>query len=438
MRIKLEGNYRSSGIIRLAMCAPNYQALSQAMNGESVDATYIIQRYIASGLQAQGHFLSFIAPRNLDEIVCTNDPLDRNAAPQTSITIPLFDIGSKITWRIQQWLGIPYLNVYSNYRLYNVCLKCLPGHDLVYERNSLYKYGVAMACKRLRLPYVLYFEADDILEHDYMDKPITGLLRWRAGEAIRYNLKTANCIICVSDQSKTHLVTNWNVPVEKIVVFPNAADVQRFRPYPETRSEIRTSLRVNSNPLIIFVGNFYIWHDITTLLNAFAQVILTYPETRLILLGDGTQRQAMMNHANNIGIGHAVKFTGLMAHDEIPRLLGAADIAVAPYPKMQYEMWLSPIKLFEYLASGTAVIASAIGQLSNVIIDGYNGLLVPPGDTSAMAAAMKRLIEDSSLRSQLGQHAREDAVSKYSWEKYVSRLERLFNAVIAGKHFDLA
>jgi glycosyltransferase involved in cell wall biosynthesis len=422
----------STHFLKIAICPPEFQPLYQAMKGESADATYIIQRYIASGLRTHGHSLTFIAPRSLDEIVCTSDPLKQELVPQTWFASRLFDIASRGAWRIQQWLDMPYLNIFSNYRLYNVCLKCLPGHDLVYERNSLYKYGVAMACKRLRLPYVLYFEADDILEHDYMDKPITGLLRWRASEAIRYNLKTANCIICVSEQGKIHLVTNWNVPVEKIVVFPNAADVQRFRPYPETRSEVRTSLRVNSNPLIIFVGNFYIWHDITTLLNAFAQVILTYPETRLILIGDGSQREVMMNHANNIGIGHAVKFTGLMAHDEIPRLLGAADIAVAPYPKMKHEMWLSPIKLFEYLASGTAVIASAIGQLTNVIIDGYNGLLVPPGDTSAMAAAIKRLIEDSSMRSELGQHAREDAVSKYSWENYISRLERLFNAVIAG------
>ena len=426
----------STHFLRIAVCPPEFQTFIQVIRGESADATYIIQRYVAAGLKARGHSLTFIAPRTLNEIVCTDDLLKPELAPRTWSASRLFDMTANATWRIQRWLGVPYLNIYSNYRLYDACLQCLPGHDLVYERNSLYKYGVAMACKRLKLPYVLYFEADDILEHDYMGKPITGLLRWRASHAIRYNLKAADCIICVSEQGKTHLVTNWNVPAEKIIVFPNAADVQRFRPYPETRSELRASLKVNSNPLIVFVGNFYVWHDITTLLNAFSQVRVTCPDARLILIGDGSQRQAMMSLADEMGISNAVQFPGIMAHDEIPRMLGAADIAVAPYPKMVHEMWLSPIKLFEYMASGIAIIASGIGQLTDVVKDGYNGLLVPPGDTSAMASAMKKLIEDSDLRSQLGQHARDDAVNKYSWERYISNLEHVFAGVVAGKSVD--
>jgi len=111
-----------------------------------------------------------------------------------------------------------------------------------------------MACKRLRLPYVLYFEADDILEHDYMGKPITGLLRRRARAAARYNLNTADCVICVSDATKTHLIRNWSIPGEKIVVFPNAADVHRFQPDPAASGAVRASLRADNRPLIFFVG----------------------------------------------------------------------------------------------------------------------------------------------------------------------------------------
>ena len=426
-----------SGHLRIAICLPELRPLIQVMNGESADATYIIQRYIAAGLHARGYNLTFIAPRYHKEIVCTSDPLKPKLAPQTWSASRLFDLVSRGTWRIQQLLGVPYLNVFSNYRLFDACLQCLPGHDLVYERNSLYRFGVAMACKRLRIPYVLYFEADDILEQDFMGKPIVGLLRWRASEAIRCNLKTADCIICVSKAGKNHLINTWSVPTEKIVVFPNAVDVKLFKPNIEVSNDIRSSLGVDSNPLIIFVGSFYEWHDVETLLNAFAQVTITHPEVRLVLVGDGSQRQAMMQLSADLGISHVVRFTGVVAHHEIPRFLREADIAVVPYPKMKHEMWLSPLKLFEYMASGKAVIASEVGQLTEVVKDGYNGLLVPPGDASAMTAALNRLIEDVTLRSQLGQHARDDAVSKYSWEHYVSNLERVYTAVIAGKSINL-
>lgn len=270
-----------------------------------------------------------------------------------------------------------------------------------------------------------------------MGKPITGLLRWRAGEAIRYNLNAADCIICVSEPLKIHLTTNWGVPAEKIVVFPNVADVERFRPDPEVRAKVRASLGVDTNPLIIFVGNFYQWHDVATLLYAFAQALVAHPDARLVLVGDGAQRQVMWQRAADLGLSHAVQFTGLVAHAEVPRFMAAADIAVVPYPPMKQELWLSPLKLFEYMASGTAVIASRTGQIVDVVQDGRNGLLVPPGDASAMGIALQRLIDDSALRARLGRQAREDAVRKHSWENYISHLERLFAAVIADQPVNL-
>jgi glycosyltransferase involved in cell wall biosynthesis len=89
------------------------------------------------------------------------------------------------------------------------------------------------------------------------------------------------------------------------------------------------------------------------------------------------------------------------------------------------------------MASGKAIIASAVGQLTEVVQDGRNGLLIPPGDVPAMTAALQRLIGSPALRSQLGQQAREDAVRKHSWEHYLSRLERVFAAVIDDHPFSL-
>jgi glycosyltransferase involved in cell wall biosynthesis len=419
--------------MRIAFCLPELEPLQQVMNGELGDAAFIQQAYIATGLQDRGHSLSYLAPRNLQRMVCTTDLQSLSLAPQTWSASRWFDLASKGAWRLQSWLGVPYLNVFSNYRFFDACLQCLPGHDLVYERNGLYNVGIAMACRRLKLPYVLFFDADQIAEHDFLGEPITGLLRWRARRLLRYNLRAADCVICVSEPAKIHLVNAWNVPRKKIAVFPNGVDVQRFRPDPEARREVRASLGVDANPVVLFVGSFYHWHDVATLLDSFPRVLAVRPDARLVLVGDGAERPAMMQHAIDLGIGHAVRFTGLVPHAEVPRLVAAADVAVAPYPPMQRDLWLSPMKLFEYMASGKAVIASGVGQLAEVIQDGSNGLLVPPGDVAAMAAALAKLIGDPALRSRLSQQAREDAVQKHSWETFISRLECLFAAVMAAR-----
>jgi glycosyltransferase involved in cell wall biosynthesis len=426
----------SSSHLRIAFCLPELKSPFQSPGNQPTDASYIQQEYIAEGLRARGHNLTFLAQHKLDEVVYSNDQHELQAVPRTWSGSRWFDIVSRFTWRMQRLMGVPFLNVFTNYRIFDACLQCLPGHDLVYERNGLYKAGVAMACKRLRLPYILFFDADEILEYDFMGKPITGLLRWRAKELVRYNQKIADCIICVSEQAKIRLMTTWRVPAKKIVVLPNGVDVQRFQPDPEARSLIRTSLGIDINPLIIFVGNFYKWHDITTLLDAFSQVLITYPGALLLLIGDGSERLKMMKYAIDLGIGNAVKFTGLIPHSEVPNLLSAADIAVAPYPALMDNFWLSPMKLFEYMASGAAIIASGVGQITEVVKDCINGLLVPPGDVSSMVVALKRLIDDAPLRLRLSQQARIDAVQKHSWERYNSRLEHLCEAVIARQPFD--
>jgi glycosyltransferase involved in cell wall biosynthesis len=276
------------------------------------------------------------------------------------------------------------------------------------------------------------FDADQIAEHDFMGKPITGMLRWRAQRLLRYNLRAARCVICVSEPARDGLIERWHVPPAKVVVFPNAVDTGRFCPTPETRSHVRTDLGLGEGPLAIFVGNFYEWHDVATLLEAFAQVLGTQPDARLLLVGDGPSREAMQLRAADLGLAGATRFAGLVPHALVPRLVAASDVAVAPVPPMSRDSWLSPMKLFEYMASGVGIVASRAGQLASVLDDGRNGLLVSPGDASGMGAAIVRLMQDEPLRTRLGAQARVDAVERHSWERYVSRLERLYAALAAG------
>lgn len=422
--------------LRIALGLPEWKPFRDVMEDKPADATYVIQRRLARRLKKRGHRLTYIAPKTLDEFILTEDFMQDAPARRTWTAGVTFNFLSRLVWRLQKLLGIPYLNFFSNLRYMDACLQVLPGHDIVYERNAMYNAGLAMASRRLKLPYVIFFEADQLMELDIMGKPITGLLRWRVEQLLRYNLKSADCIICVSNEGREHLETRWKIPPRKMVVFPNAVDVDKFKPDANARLAIRSTLKLESNPVILFLGNFFPWHDVTTLLKAFVDVLKLHPEARLVLVGDGERRVAMEALKNELGLSHTAVFTGIVSPAEAPKYLAAADIAVVPYPPMEQKMWLSPLKLFEYMASGKAVVASAVGQINQVIRNRENGLLVPPGDAAALACALSALLSDKKLRIAFGEQARRDAESNYSWDNYIARLERLMHSVIARQPFD--
>jgi len=416
--------------LRIAIALQELLPLRQMLqDGHVDDGTYVVQGYLAAALRARGHHLTFVAPRDINETECATDLNDPVVVARTWSNSWWFRLASSVVWKCQQALGVPYLNVFSNYRLFDACVQCLQGHDVVYERNGMYNVGVARAARHLGLPYVLFFEADQLLEQDYMNRAVSRLQRWRATRILRENLKSADCVICVSEQAKARAVSAWHVAPERIEVFANGVDLERFRPDAAARNAVRARLGLSDEPVIVFVGTFFKWHDVGTLLQAFARARAKTPRARLVLVGDGVERAALEQASDDLGLGDSVHFLGLINHLEVPSVLNAADIAVAPYPAMPHDLWLSPLKLFEYMAAGLAIVGSRVGQVANVLAHDQSALLVPPSDASAMAAAIERLIADPALRLRLGSQAREHAVARHSWSRYAERLEALFTSL---------
>jgi glycosyltransferase involved in cell wall biosynthesis len=266
------------------------------------------------------------------------------------------------------------------------------------------------------------------LELEYAGRPVNGLLRWRAERILRENLHLASAVVCVSEPARRQLLARWPVNASKVAVIPNGVDAERFRPDGVARARGRAAIGAGEEPILIFVGSFFDWHDVPTLLEAFVEVRARRRDIRLVLVGDGPTRAAMEARARDLGLSDATRFMGLVGHRVVPDLIAAADVAVAPYPAL--DLWHSPLKLYEYLASGATVVASRTGQVAEVIRDGENGLLVEPGNVPALASALFEVIGSPELRYRLGRQAREDAVRYHSWDRYLARLEDLFAEVI--------
>ena len=119
-------------------------------------------------------------------------------------------------------------------------------------------------------------------------------------------------------------------------------------------------------------------------------------------MGDGPARPDIDDWIANLHLESKVIITGYIPQNKVPELLAAIDVAVLPYPRFPKELWFSPLKMYEYMAAGKAIVASKYGQIADVLEDGRTGFLVEPGDVDELTQAILRLLGDENLRSQLG------------------------------------
>lgn len=288
------------------------------------------------------------------------------------------------------------------------------GFDLVYERYSL--FTVAGYASDAHVPGLLEVNAPLIEEQ----------ARWRvladrcgAERASAAVFERATAILAVSRPIAAWL-DEWRAARGRVHVVPNGVDPRRFRPMgPRPPGGTFT---------VGFVGSLKPWHGLDILIEAIGLLAASDSSWRLVVVGDGPERAALEHSVAGKGLGAMMTFTGSVPHAEVPRLLGLMDVAVAPYPDLP-GAYFSPLKVFEYLATGLPVVASRIGQLAEVIEDGKTGTLCRPGDPGALAEALARLRASPAKRRALGRAGRAAVASRYTWDLVVDRTLELAGLV---------
>lgn len=334
--------------------------------------------------------------------------------------------------RLHSLLKLPYLAGFDSRRFYEACLRALPGYQICHEYAGLLSVGAAYASQKTGTPFVLTVDADLLLEADVMGVPITGLRRKVAQWAASTSYELADQIVTVSAPTKENLVKNWGVPADKVKVIPNGVNVAHFQQRIDTK-QVRAELGLGEAPIMMFVGGFQMWHGLDKLLEALALVTKILPEVRLLLVGDGPARPFVEDKIYRLNLEKLVTITGFLPHARIPQLLAVADVVTVPYPKLPQEMWFSPLKLYEYMAAGKAIVASSAGQIKKVIRHDENGLLVTPGDVADLAQACLHLLQNEADRTRLGANARREAETEHAWARQIERLEQVYEVALRSR-----
>jgi glycosyltransferase involved in cell wall biosynthesis len=288
--------------------------------------------------------------------------------------------------------------------------------DFIYERYSLWAVAGLQVAKQRSIPLVLEVNAPLAYEEQVYRAGLTfpPLARW----VERLLWRSADVVIPVSGALRDRMV-NARVAPERIHVLPNAVDTDLFCADVDGQA-VRDCFQLTNRFVVGFVGSFKAWHGIDLLLEAFQDVRRSDPLTHLLLVGDGPLRGSLEERVRNMRLEKAVTFAGAVPHEEIPQYLANMDVAIAPYPPLD-EFYYSPLKLFEYMAAGRAIVSSRIGQVAEIITDGDNGLLFEPGDRAGLVECIQRVRKNPKLQAQLGRNATA-ACSQNTWKQHAVRV----------------
>ncbi|MEM1552341.1 MAG: glycosyltransferase [Candidatus Bathyarchaeia archaeon] len=225
---------------------------------------------------------------------------------------------------------------------------------------------------------------------------------------------------------------NMGIPEEKIVVLPDGVDLALFESLP-SREECRRKLRLPLDHFIIgYIGRFRTLEmekGIPELIEAMAYIPVI-DGTRPLLLCVGGPMDAVpayLDLARRIGLPeHRLKFVDRVPNTEVPYWIRACDIAVAPFPNTKhYAYFMSPLKLFEYMAAGVPIVATDLPSIREVLRHGENAWLVPPSDPKALAEGIRSLLENPDFAKALAARAKQDA-QRYTWtQRTATILERV-------------
>jgi glycosyltransferase involved in cell wall biosynthesis len=284
--------------------------------------------------------------------------------------------------------------------------------DLIYERYALWSYTGLEFARDRNIPSVLEVNAPLIEEQEAH----RGLVLASEAQQVAHRVfGAATILVAVSEEVATYL-KGYATAKGRVHLVPNGVDLSRFP------SDLQPALP-DPRFTVGFVGTMKPWHDLPTLLEAFARFHQEVAESRLLLIGDGPLRATLESQAKVLGIESDVVFAGAVPPGEVPGYLASMDVAIAPYPADR-PCYFSPLKVYEYMAAGLPTIGSAVGQLATLIAEGETGHLYEAGNVEALKTQLLHFSIYPAEREQMGHNARHQA-ERHSWAQVVQTILQL-------------
>ena len=316
------------------------------------------------------------------------------------------------------------LEIGYNFAAYRRLLRAAKAFkpDFIYERYNLNLLAGVWLKRRTGIRMLLEVNAPLAREREaYGGIGLKRLTR----KLERFVWGSADFVLPVSNVLASE-IRGAGVAASQIAVIPNAIDPVDFATDISTDST-KSELRLDGKTVLGFVGFVRSWHGLDAILDWLAQSD-SPPAMHLLLVGDGPELPALKDRAARLGIEGRVHFTGLVDREMAVRMVSAFDIALQP----KCVAYASPLKLFEYMALGKAIVAPDQPNIRELLDAEVSALLFDPQSRASLIAAIRRLGDDPDLRKRVGAEARRTIGARgLTWAENARRVAALAEAAIA-------
>jgi glycosyltransferase involved in cell wall biosynthesis len=236
-------------------------------------------------------------------------------------------------------------------------------------------------------------------------------------------------IISVADAMTRQAVAAGVAPPEKFVTIRSGMEIEPFVNAPRIRAELRERLGYGADDFVVVkLARLFELKGHDALLKAASQVVKQDNRLRLLFIGDGLLRGQLEATAEQLGLRERVHFAGLVPAREVPGYLAAGDLLV--HASLREGL---PRAVPQALLTGTPVVALDLDGAPEIVHDGQTGLLTPAGDTSALAAAILKMMTDPELAARTASAGRDLAARLFSAEKMVEAIVELYTELLPGR-----
>ncbi|MGH8156944.1 MAG: glycosyltransferase family 4 protein [Rhodanobacter sp.] len=291
--------------------------------------------------------------------------------------------------------------------------------QLIYERYSLFLFASVWLARRRGIPLVLEINDSALVERV---RPLR--LRWLARRIEGWCLRNCTGLVFISTYFLAQAEAAYGA-IAPSVISPNAADLARFDPGRFDRARMRAERGLADRVVCGHIGVFAQWHGVDAFVDAIAMRLAEAPQLALVLVGDGRTLPIVRTLVAERGLADRVLLPGRVAHDEIAGWIACMDYAVLP-DSNQYG---SPMKLFEFMAMGVAVVAPDYAPVAEVISDGRTGWLFPQRETATCVQRVLDLAAREDERHRVGAAARDYIARERQWRNNAEQLLTLLPTV---------
>lgn len=342
----------------------------------------------------------------------------------------------------------PELNFYRYAETIETTLAPLQQSDpwsFIYQRFSLHNFVGPRLGRKFNIPVVVEYNGSEAWAAKNWGMKLA--LHDAAVAAEEVALETADLIVTVSDQLG-HELQRRGIPDSRIVVYPNCVDPDVFdsKRFPEEElTALRDHHGIARDALVVgFIGTFGQWHGVEFLAECIRDMVRDEPgwveknSLHFLLVGDGLKMPSVRQLLAEQAVAGRVTLTGLVAQSEAAKYLACSDLLVSPHvPNADgSEFFGSPTKLFEYMAMERPIVASALGQIAEVVsgrgatrlgamppgAGEMCGFLFEPGNALEFKKVLHQVVDDLPAAAKVALAARQEILNRYTWARHVDAI----------------